>query len=321
MSVAAAVALVVLTAFSSSASSRAAEPEAYGWWHKAQQIPNNATNLPPPPGVPADGMFVANEPSGPFAISAVRYAAESDATLTLPVAGTGQSGTPAVMACPSTATWDSAVAGRWDNRPAYDCKTNAEGKLTPDGKGMAFALKPDLQRNPGTYDLVIVPTASPVPFTIAFERPTEASFAAAPASTSSDAPPFDSGSAPADQPSYDEPSRDFAFSGDPGFTAAPETPASGPPSASPILPVPTGPAAAPALPIPDTRGERIAAVVVLLAMVLGLWWFGGHPARAPRMLGSMGSRQVVVTPERRGLARLGGVGRFARPRDDAPQRL
>ncbi|HVE93397.1 MAG TPA: hypothetical protein VNB24_00650, partial [Acidimicrobiales bacterium] len=61
---------------------------------------------------------------------------------------------------------------------------------------------------------------------------------------------------------------------------------------------------------PDTRAERVLAFMLLLALGAALFWFGGKPARAPRLLGSLGHGQAVpIDP-----GAMAGVGRFARPR-------
>ena len=64
--------------------------------------------------------------------------------------------------------------------------------------------------------------------------------------------------------------------------------------------------------VADDRGERVMALVLLSGVIGTLWWFGGRPARPPRLLGSLGSDREEAGAER---AELGGVGRFARPRN------
>jgi len=66
--------------------------------------------------------------------------------------------------------------------------------------------------------------------------------------------------------------------------------------------------------IADDRGERVMAVVLLAAIIGCLWWFGGHPTRPPRLLGSLGSDRTAEDDAQGPEVRVGGIGRFARPR-------
>jgi hypothetical protein len=59
-------------------------------------------------------------------------------------------------------------------------------------------------------------------------------------------------------------------------------------------------------------------VVVLLAMGASLWYFGGEPTRAPRLLGALaGDAPVLVDQVSQGR----GIGRFRRERAGLPNRL
>jgi hypothetical protein len=106
---------------------------------------------------------------------------------------------------------------------------------------------------------------------------------------------------------------------------------------SPVAPAPTSRAAgsgggtterlALAAPAANHRGSggagtdarRYFAVSILLATGAALFLFGGRPARGPRLLGSLASRAGPVGRE--APARIGGIGRFARPRTGPPPRL
>ena len=75
---------------------------------------------------------------------------------------------------------------------------------------------------------------------------------------------------------------------------------------------------------PDaSRGERMMAVGVLLAMGLALWWLGGRPVRRPQLLGSLGSGETVPVDGASDDAAqsAGGIGRFIRARSGKPPRL
>jgi hypothetical protein len=67
------------------------------------------------------------------------------------------------------------------------------------------------------------------------------------------------------------------------------------------------------------RSQQAIALVMLGAIVLSLWWFGGEQTRAPRLLGSLGEGVKVEDPNL--YVRTGGIGRFARPRTKPPARL
>jgi hypothetical protein len=96
-------------------------PAAYGWWYAA----NAGLPVPPPapPSVPPDGLYVANDVSGPAAIAALSIPVPSGAgmgPLVLHVAGTPLMSQPPV-ACPLRSSFKPAQAGAWSDRPTYDC--------------------------------------------------------------------------------------------------------------------------------------------------------------------------------------------------------
>lgn len=285
----------------------------YGWWYLPNQVPNNVVGPPQPPWVPSDGMYVAGEPEGPFAIAGVRYAAEGPARLTLDLTENGQAGIPSVGACVALTSWDGQSGGRWEGRPAYDCANEVVGEVSEDGATMTFDLPPTIQRVPGVYDLALVPTGL-VSFSTTFDRPTTASLVAGPAA----APP----TKPSTEATEPEVQDSSTFAGSSFSGSAPDfsSPAASPPAA-PATPAQTvrGRLALPAgviedLVIPDDRNQRIAAVAGLGLMVLGAWWLAGRTVRPPRLLGSLAARtdgSVVVVPTD---TPARGVGRFARPR-------
>ena len=69
-------------------------------------------------------------------------------------------------------------------------------------------------------------------------------------------------------------------------------------------------------------GDRVAAVIGLGAIGAALWWLGGRPVPSPRLIGGASVEGEVVRPTQdRTVIRHGGIGRFARPRTAAPNRL
>ena len=134
------------------------------WWRNE----TGAAALPAPSQVPAGGLWVSSDPSGPSAISAVRFDmsdSEGYPTLTLHVANlTMAPATPAtsgslpVLACLVTSPWTAPATspGQWSARPTYDCtKGSVPGQLSPDHSTVAFDLTnlPSAQ----SYDLALVP--------------------------------------------------------------------------------------------------------------------------------------------------------------------
>jgi hypothetical protein len=136
------------------------------WWRNQ----TDATTLPAPPQVPAGGLWVSSDPTGPSAISAFRFAlsdTEGFPTLALRVAKiTAQpatavtSGTLPIRACAVTHDWapPATFPGKWSARPGYDCtKGSVPGQLSPDRSMVVFDLTV-LPAAP-SYDLVVVSDA------------------------------------------------------------------------------------------------------------------------------------------------------------------
>lgn len=134
------------------------------WWRDQ----TGAAALPSPPQVPAGGLWVSSDPTGPSAISAIRFTiadSEGFPKLSLRVAKlTAQPGTPVtsdavpIRACVVTHDWTTPATfpGTWSSRPSYDCtKGSSPGQLSPDLSAVVF----DLTVLPAahSYDLVIVP--------------------------------------------------------------------------------------------------------------------------------------------------------------------
>ena len=299
--------------------------ESNGWWYKPNQVPNNLAVPPAPPGVQSDGLFVSADPSGPFALAAVRYLAEGAGTLTLEFSPEGNTGSPAIAACVALSTWDGATAGRWEGKPIYDCARQSEGVVSEDGATMVFQVDPTMQRVAGTYDLVLAPIG-PVPFAAAFNAPRNDSLVTEGGSgTASDTDAVASTSEPYAGDPVPSGTGDFG-SIDTTFPVLDESRAAGgstapaqqtPGATSPRITTPIVPAVSNPLALPDDRNERLAAMAGLGLLLLGAWWFGGHVVRPPRLLGSVAGRaQAIELEPDPAEAPVRGLGRFARPRSN-----
>jgi hypothetical protein len=134
------------------------------WWRNE----TGAAAVPAPSRVPAGGLWVSSDPSGPSAISAIRFALsdfEGYPTVTLHIANlVAAPATPAtagslpLLACVVTTPWTAPPTspGVWSDRPTYDCtKGSTAGQLSPDHSTLAF----NLTNLPAerSYDLALVP--------------------------------------------------------------------------------------------------------------------------------------------------------------------
>jgi hypothetical protein len=227
-------------------------------------------------------------------------------------------GAGAVLACAATSPWDGVQNGRGDQGPTYDCSSAATGQLN--GDQLVFELPSGLVNDSLTYDLVLVPTGTQ-PYTMGIEHPTDTSMLITNAdelAPSSDFAASDDFSTFEDPlTSFDESFSDFGadvsadFAGD---FSSPDTFATSGlgrgGARSPQLAVPAASLRNPFRP-DASRGERVLAMTLLMAIGAALWWFGGQQQRLPRLLGSLGGGTAV---EVTAAAPLGGIGRFARPR-------
>lgn len=192
------------------------EPEApttaqllqYGWWNKAQQSPAGGNPVPPPPGAPSDGIFIAYEPAGgptpapaagvpglvpeapapapepvvlgPEAFGAVRYSvppgAEASLTLHFTPTSTSQPGgvnpdAGVLSACPVSTAWDPVQNGRYEASPTYDCSIGVTGAFA--GDTVSFTLPAALAID-GVFDLALVPSGTQ-PYKLAITPPSSSS--------------------------------------------------------------------------------------------------------------------------------------------------
>ena len=181
-----AVMLLLLSAVSLPVTlSSAQKPNAQGWWWLYRRIdppvspkalvPSfpDTPELPPPASVPEDGLYVAADPSGVEAISALAYIIPEDAratTLTL-VAAAPLTPTTKIRLCPTSTNWQPEQAGAWRSHPEYICAPDAPVGVVPtDGSKITFTLG-KLGANQ-LIDVALVPVADQTAtFQANFNRP------------------------------------------------------------------------------------------------------------------------------------------------------
>jgi len=158
---------------------RAASPSALGYWWRLQSTSNP---LPAPPFVPRGGLWVATDPSGQMAVSALRYrapAGQQIARLVLHVAqNSGRS--PVLLACPAKSSWTPVQAGAWAERPTPGCDAaSVSGKQSSDATSWSFDVR-GLARS-GTLDIVILPPGdASTTYSVAFDPPSRTSIVTEP---------------------------------------------------------------------------------------------------------------------------------------------
>jgi len=133
------------------------------WW---QGQPDGAP-LPPPPNVPANGLWVSGSPDNMVAISAVRFqlgASEAAPVLTVKVnsefppkqfSDQANAGQAVVVACPATGAWKAGQAQAWATKPQYNCTGAVHGTPSADGTSISFDL--GASAGDGKVDVVLVP--------------------------------------------------------------------------------------------------------------------------------------------------------------------
>lgn len=305
-----------------------------GYWSRTR------TGLPvpvePPDPVPEGGTWIASDPTGPVAVSALRTGiAEGLVAVELRLTVADVLGTPAVQACPSRDAWAPEQGGRLEGAPVADCTVPIEAEV--DGDVLVVPL-------PSGLDAVNV-LLRPVPgssFSLTLERATAASVVTAPEPAPVTAPP-PLPPAPATAP---VPAPGLAIGPALGSTELPPF-ASAPVDAAlpPLLSVPEPPSAAPpAVPAPVTadapvtlaapvarpvralvsndRPEALLAAAVLVLVGVQAARLARQPAVAPRALGGSARRHAPALVEVTGQpATTRGVGRFQTVRDRPPVRI
>jgi hypothetical protein len=306
-------------------------PSAQGWWFRPQQA-GTPVALPAPPVVPDKGLYVAQGPNGEnLAIAAVDYAVSEPvaSTLMLTVAS-GGAGTVAITACPASSGFKPVQAGAWSDAPGYNCTAAAvEGAVAADGKTVAFALTPDFVTAGGSaVQAVLVPKPGSDPFQVPFEQPGDSSFtpgAGAGAGGADTSPVAAASGAPV---SSDAPLADLSGGGalsgfDSGSTLG-NNAVTGAPTAPPVAKR-RAPRVQVASPVAVSRrvADRAAAVTALGIIGIAMWWLGGRPMPAPKLIGGAAVDGAAVDGSRvvPAAVPVGGIGRFARPRPNPPNRF
>lgn len=308
--------------------------DAQGWWNKTQALPvqgdptglglTTVPTVPAPATVPEDGLYVANDSSGPTAIAAVRYLLDGQGGGTLEldlVSGSTLTGTEAITACPMQGGFTPVQNGHWGSKPAYDpAACIVVGAPNAEKTAFTFDVPATFASALGDVSILIAPQpGSATPFSLSFSKPSDDSFTVTTqvqSQTPFAAPP------PAYQPGsavYAPPAASGSFA-PPATPTAPTTVAPDQASGGVAAAVPAALTAG--LAEEGSRTAQYAAVAMLLAIGAAFWWLASQPQRVPRLLGSVGGANqraaaLVTVPARSGRAR--GVGRFARHRD-APAR-
>jgi len=301
------------------ASADAATVVDVGWWDR------NADALLPALDPPPDGALrVANDPTGPSAVAAVRFEledGEADPTLVLRPADDPVPADAGFVACPATSDWEPAEGGPLADAPTADCEISAAlGAVAADGTSVSFDLStfPDAP----VFDVVISPAPSgtnPVADTYAvdFESPTGTDVVAA---GPAPAPGGGGGGTAGGAPAPAAPATGSSSGSSSGFTP-PASPSGGgftsPGTPSVTVPSPTAgpggatgggtsapvvdasPVASPPLDVADDPNARWVGLVIAAAAIA----VGVHLWRTDRERAAMTAGPV-----------LGGLGRFVRER-------
>jgi hypothetical protein len=306
-------------------------PTSTGWWWRAQT--GVVVEVPAPPQVPEGGLYVEGAPGGPTAVAAVRFTlgeGQAADVLTLRTADE-QGGEQAVLlACPPESSWVPASGGSWSTRPEPRCEDTAiPGKRAEDGSAWVFdlALLPsarvvDLVLTPGTVEGRPEGAAGSV-FAVAFERP-----GADALSVTQDEPggadadqgvdegvgqgQGDVSSTPPGMPPVVQHVPPPPVSGGAPLSGEPQPEAAPPGAADPSVITPTVSGERPAGDSGAARDGRDARALATLVALLSVGVAGVLSRdRAVALPGS-----DVAAEER-----LGGIGRFRRPRSSAPPPL
>lgn len=167
MRVAGAMALASGALFAWPHAASADAPSAYGWWYELNATSGLPAAPPAPPGVPQDGMYVANSVGGPSAISALSFTVSSGAAtgpITLHITGSPTITSPP-QACLATGSISSTEEGSWDQKPSYDCSTTVQGKVNSAQTTVTFDSGPFLRNGMVSVVILAGGTADSIAFT------------------------------------------------------------------------------------------------------------------------------------------------------------
>lgn len=297
-----------------------------GWWARTRLGPPVPIEAPSP--VPDGGTWVASDPGGPLAVSALRLVLEEGAVATgLKLEVDKVQGTPAVRVCPAVARWQPEQGGRLDNAPAHDCKVVVKAEVK--AGALVATLPPGFAE--GALDVVLTPEPGSS-FSLTLKKAAAQSVTTTSPSTTTGPPmaaaPPPPGLTPAGTSAVPPPISTVAVPA----TAPLQAPAGAPLVAGPQVPAPA-PIAAPApkaaaagVPAPrlrprDDRREAVPAAVLLLLLAALALRLQLQPAAPPQRLGGgRGLRTGPVAPVVRSET-LRGVGRFRGVRSGKPVRL
>ncbi|MEY2399132.1 MAG: hypothetical protein QOJ00_2306 [Actinomycetota bacterium] len=147
------------------------------WWIGQQKA---FPVLPPPPQVPAGGLWVSSTAAGTVAVSALRFTVpvtDRQPILSMPIArltnppnalaATGIDLALRMLACRATGAWTPPAPGKFgalSQAPAYDCgKGQVLGQLSLDNKFVVFDLSQFVTDSSRTVSVVFVPGSAPPP--------------------------------------------------------------------------------------------------------------------------------------------------------------
>ena len=299
-----------------------------GYWSRTQT--GAPLPLEPPTPVPEGGSWVAADPAGPLAVSALRVDADPGQVVTglqLPVSDVV--GTPSVIVCPTTETWVPQQNGRLQAAPAADCTSPVEARV--EQELLLVDLPPALQG--ASVDLLLAPGEGQA-FSVTLERATAQAVVQGPDPAAAAPLP-----APAPAPALPPSEPGFGSAFDPVLPGlVPPAPAAEPLLPPPALPAPAAapqPQAAPPVTAPlavapqavaePDRTASLMAVALLAGLAVLALRLAQQPATPPRHLGGgarlsrSGAATASPAPVVAGPAR--GVGRFRAPRVHPPVRI
>lgn len=280
----------------------------------------------PNPAVPEGGLWVSNDPSGPRAVSALRFRGDiGSGELTLTIAP-GSTVAGPVVACPIISDWSPGPEGAWRDRPAIDCdRFELGGKYSSDSTQMVFTIPQGFTEfGERAVDIGLRPAVGAGDiFDLYFEAPDADSFEV----FQGQQPPPPASTLPEPEESSLPTTRPPSTSGQASSpTTAVPTTTTDDEAAGPVdMTGGDGPVPAPVAdvvePFTESRASRIFAVTLLLLLGLGLWYLSNQEVRQPRLLGGLSRARdaTAAAPATPTAAR--GIGRFRRERTGPPTKF